>query len=95
MFSLHLKQNSGPSFGLLFDIDGVIVRGKNVIPTVPEAFRRLIDSEGKFRVPTVFVTNAGNALRHAKAHQLTEWLGIKVGLLKIPNITVCLFYIVC
>ena len=76
IFSL-LFQKSSP-FGLLFDIDGVLVRGKNVLPSVPECFQRLVDSNGNFRIPTVIVTNAGNALRSAKAEQLTQWLGVKV-----------------
>lgn len=66
------------NFGLLFDIDGVIVRGRKVLPFAPEAFRLLVDDKGKFRIPTVFVTNAGNSLRHNKALQLSEWLGIEV-----------------
>lgn len=69
---------SQPEFGLLFDIDGVIVRGKKVIKSVPESFQKLVDKNGTFRVPTVFVTNAGNALRHERANQLTDWLGVKV-----------------
>jgi len=76
---MHLSfQGAKPAFGLLFDIDGVIVRGKKVLPSALEAFRRLVDSEGKFRVPTVFVTNAGNAMRHDKAIQLSSWLGTEV-----------------
>ncbi|KAK2718176.1 haloacid dehalogenase-like hydrolase domain-containing 5 isoform X2 [Artemia franciscana] len=70
-------KNSMP-FGLLFDIDGVIVRGRQVLPTAIEAFRNLVDKTGKFKVPTVFVTNAGNNLRSQKAKQLSEWLNIKI-----------------
>lgn len=76
LFSL---QSDAPSFGLLFDIDGVIVRGKKIIPKVPETFKRLINSEGKFRIPTVFLTNAGNGLTEEKAKRLSEWLNIEVG----------------
>ncbi|XP_076752051.1 haloacid dehalogenase-like hydrolase domain-containing 5 [Xylocopa sonorina] len=72
----HLS--SKPKFGLLFDIDGVIVRGKNVLPPVPEAFKQLQGKDGKFRVPTVFVTNSGNALRSQKAADLTKWIGLEV-----------------
>ncbi|XP_033357123.1 haloacid dehalogenase-like hydrolase domain-containing 5 [Bombus vosnesenskii] len=72
----HLS--SKPKFGLLFDIDGVIVRGKNVLPPVPEAFKQLTGKDGKFRVPTVFVTNSGNALRSQKAADLSKWIGIEV-----------------
>lgn len=56
----------------------MIVRGKKVLPSALESFKRLVDSEGKFRVPTVFVTNAGNAMRHDKAKQLSSWLEIEV-----------------
>ncbi|XP_043477208.1 haloacid dehalogenase-like hydrolase domain-containing 5 [Leptopilina heterotoma] len=74
-----IKQLSSKSkFGLLFDIDGVIVRGKNVLPPVRESFSRLKGPDGKFRVPTVFVTNSGNALRSEKAADLTNWTGIEV-----------------
>ena len=72
----HLS--SKPKFGLLFDIDGVIVRGKNVLPTVPESFKQLQGKDGKFRVPTVFVTNNGNALRSQKAADLSKWIGYEV-----------------
>ncbi|XP_042214191.1 haloacid dehalogenase-like hydrolase domain-containing 5 [Homarus americanus] len=67
-----------PNFGLLFDIDGVIIRGKRILPTAPEAFNLLVDKSNKFCIPTVFVTNAGNALRSEKADQLSQWLGIEV-----------------
>ena len=39
---------------------------------------RLVDNSGKFRVPTVFVTNAGNTLRKKKAEQLSTWLGVEI-----------------
>ena len=70
-----------PQFGILFDIDGVLVRGKRVLNEAVEAFQKLSDGEGHLRVPAVFVTNAGNKLRQAKAKQLTEWLGVKVSTL--------------
>ncbi|KAK2583939.1 hypothetical protein KPH14_001200 [Odynerus spinipes] len=70
--------SSKPKFGLLFDIDGVIVRGRNVLPPVPEAFKKLNGEDGKFRVPTVFVTNSGNALRSQKAADLSKWIGFEV-----------------
>ncbi|KAH9381290.1 hypothetical protein HPB48_003271 [Haemaphysalis longicornis] len=65
-------------FGLLLDIDGVIVRGRKVISHAVKAFQKLIDSKGKFRVPTIFVTNAGNSRRQDKAHQLSQWLGVQI-----------------
>ncbi|XP_046835335.1 haloacid dehalogenase-like hydrolase domain-containing 5 [Vespa crabro] len=70
--------SSKPKFGLLFDIDGVIVRGKNVLPPVVESFKKLRGEDGKFRVPTVFVTNSGNALRSQKAADLSKWIGFEI-----------------
>lgn len=65
-------------FGFLFDIDGVIVRGKKLLPSAKDAFNMLVDDKGKFKVPVLFVTNAGNTLRQNKAKDLTNWLGIEV-----------------
>ena len=78
LHSLSSSPKHSPQFGIFFDIDGVIVRGKNVLPFAPHAFRRLVDTHGKFRVPTVFVTNACNTMRKTKADQLSKWLGVEV-----------------
>eukprot|EP00096_Caligus_rogercresseyi_P014463 TRINITY_DN697_c0_g3_i1.p1 TRINITY_DN697_c0_g3~~TRINITY_DN697_c0_g3_i1.p1 ORF type:complete len:393 (-),score=84.45 TRINITY_DN697_c0_g3_i1:524-1702(-) len=68
-----------PRFGLMFDIDGVLVRGKDVLPFAPKAFQKLVHPQtGAFRVPTVFVTNAGNSLRQSKADKLSEMLGVPI-----------------
>ncbi|NWI05829.1 HDHD5 hydrolase, partial [Tichodroma muraria] len=67
-----------PSFGFLFDIDGVLVRGKTPIPAARTAFRKLVNSQGQFLVPVVFVTNAGNCLRQNKADQLSHLLGVPI-----------------
>ncbi|NXC58670.1 HDHD5 hydrolase, partial [Aleadryas rufinucha] len=67
-----------PSFGFLFDIDGVLVRGKTPIPAARAAFRKLVNSQGQFLVPVVFVTNAGNCLRQKKADQLSHLLGVPI-----------------
>eukprot|EP00092_Neocalanus_flemingeri_P084066 GFUD01105576.1.p1 GENE.GFUD01105576.1~~GFUD01105576.1.p1 ORF type:complete len:393 (+),score=141.71 GFUD01105576.1:122-1300(+) len=76
---LSTSRPSSPSFGLMFDIDGVIVRGKSVLPSAPEAFHLLVDqSTGTWRVPTIFVTNAGNTLRQEKADKLSSWLNVPV-----------------
>ncbi|XP_076023058.1 haloacid dehalogenase-like hydrolase domain-containing 5 [Genypterus blacodes] len=67
-----------PSFGLLFDIDGVLVRGRMPIPAAKKAFEKLVDTQGQFVVPVVFVTNAGNCLRQKKADQLSHILGVPI-----------------
>ncbi|KAL6464814.1 hypothetical protein MHYP_G00271310 [Metynnis hypsauchen] len=71
-------EQSGPDFGLLFDIDGVLVRGRTPIPAAKKAFQKLVDSKGQFVVPVVFVTNAGNCLRQKKADQLSHILGVPI-----------------
>lgn len=75
---LRLFKQYEPGFGLLFDIDGVLVRGKTPIPAAKKAFQKLVDSNGQFIIPVVFVTNAGNCLRQKKADQLSHILGVPV-----------------
>ena len=65
-------------FGLIFDIDGVLVRGKTLLPATRECIKLITDVEGNFKVPTVFVTNAGNQLRSTKAAKLSNILGVCV-----------------
>lgn len=72
------KIKTQPTFGLLFDIDGVLVRGRMPIPAAKRAFEKLVDSQGQFVVPVVFVTNAGNCLRQTKADQLSHLLGVAI-----------------
>jgi len=70
---------SSSNFGLMFDIDGVIVRGRSVLPSAPKAFQMLWDEKtGDWRIPTIFITNASNSLRQDKADSLSKWLGIKI-----------------
>lgn len=67
-----------PEFGLMFDIDGVLVRGKTLLPQTKHCIRLITDEHGNFRVPTVFVTNAGNELRSTKAAKLSNFLGVYI-----------------
>uniref|UniRef100_A0A667YIG2 Haloacid dehalogenase like hydrolase domain containing 5 n=1 Tax=Myripristis murdjan TaxID=586833 RepID=A0A667YIG2_9TELE len=64
--------------GVLFDVDGVLVRGGSPIPAARRAFRKLLDSNNDFLLPVVFVTNAGNCLRQHKAAQLSHLLGVQI-----------------
>ncbi|XP_056138668.1 haloacid dehalogenase-like hydrolase domain-containing 5 isoform X2 [Lampris incognitus] len=76
--SLRKYSHSPKSFGLLFDIDGVLVRGRTPIPAAKQCFRNLVDRKGKYKVPVVFVTNAGNCMRQTKAEQLSHLLEVEV-----------------
>lgn len=77
-----------PSFGFLFDIDGVLVRGKTPIPAAKTAFQKLVNSQGQFLVPVVFVTNAGDCLRQKKADQLSHLLGVPVSSLNLTHLVI-------
>jgi len=81
--SAYGRHSSG--FGFLFDIDGVITRGRVLLPHSVRALKQLTNAGGKFVVPSVFVTNAGNSLQQTKAKQLSDWLGVEVCLLYFEN----------
>lgn len=75
----YRSYSQGPSpFGLLFDIDGVLVRGRTPIPAAKQCFKKLLDHNGKYKMPVVFVTNAGNCMRQAKAEFLSNLLEAEV-----------------
>ncbi len=60
--------------GIAFDIDGVLVRGRDPLPGAREALRLVRE----FSAPHVFLTNGGGCPESTKAEQLSEWLGVKV-----------------
>ncbi|XP_018543201.1 haloacid dehalogenase-like hydrolase domain-containing 5 [Lates calcarifer] len=64
--------------GILFDVDGVLLRGGSVIPAARQAFRKLLDQNNNFLFPVVFVTNAGSCQRHHKAQQLSHLLDVQI-----------------
>lgn len=77
--------------GVLFDVDGVLLRGGAVIPAARRAFRKLLDQNNNFLFPVVFVTNAGSCQRHHKAQQLSHLLEVQVGLTGGEQTGFCLF----
>ncbi|XP_023180347.1 haloacid dehalogenase-like hydrolase domain-containing 5 isoform X2 [Xiphophorus maculatus] len=64
--------------GVLFDVDGVLLRGGSVIPAARRALRKLMDQNQNFLFPVVFVTNAGSCPRHQKAQQLSHLLDVQI-----------------
>lgn len=77
--SLSVSPICPPQVGILFDVDGVLLRGGSVIPAARRAFRNLVDQNNNFRFPVVFVTNAGSCQRQHKAQQLSHLLEVQVG----------------
>uniref|UniRef100_A0A3Q0SAU7 Haloacid dehalogenase like hydrolase domain containing 5 n=1 Tax=Amphilophus citrinellus TaxID=61819 RepID=A0A3Q0SAU7_AMPCI len=64
--------------GVLFDVDGVLLRGGSVIPAARRAFGKLLDRNNNFLFPVIFVTNAGSCQRHHKAQQLSHLLDVQI-----------------
>ncbi|XAR60501.1 hypothetical protein NMG60_11033910 [Bertholletia excelsa] len=78
-FSQLRAPSTRPSFGIAFDIDGVILRGNNTIGGSPEALRRLYDeSSGTLRVPYVFLTNGGGVPESKRSAVLSRQLGVTI-----------------
>ncbi|WKY07124.1 hypothetical protein Q1695_006939 [Nippostrongylus brasiliensis] len=65
-------------FGIVLDIDGVLLRGRELLPRVKEAFNLITDESHRFAIPTVFLTNGTNCMRKEKAEKLSQHLGFKI-----------------
>ncbi|XP_006649887.1 uncharacterized protein YKR070W isoform X1 [Oryza brachyantha] len=79
----HRLSHSGaaparPSFGIAFDIDGVILRGRSPIGGSPQAIRRLYSEDGSLKIPFLFLTNGGGVPEHKRALELSEILGVNI-----------------
>ncbi|KAL0460254.1 UNVERIFIED_CONTAM: Mitogen-activated protein kinaseNTF6 [Sesamum latifolium] len=66
------------SFGIAFDIDGVILRGDTPIGGSPQALKRLYDDSGALRIPYVFLTNGGGVPESKRATELSKLLGVPI-----------------
>ncbi|KAJ6717760.1 HYDROLASE FAMILY PROTEIN / HAD-SUPERFAMILY PROTEIN [Salix purpurea] len=75
---LQSEQKRRSSFGIAFDIDGVLLRGKDPIGGSPQALRRLYGDSGNLNVPFLFLTNGGGIPESRRANELSELLGVKI-----------------
>ncbi|GKB70265.1 putative hydrolase family protein [Tanacetum coccineum] len=66
------------SFGIAFDIDGVILRGSNPIGNSPNALKRLYNHSGSLRIPYLFLTNGGGIPESRRAFDLSKLLGVTI-----------------
>lgn len=66
------------SFGLIVDIDGVLIRGARTIPGTVEGFKKLSDGSGNLKHPVVFLTNGSYRSELAKAEELSEKLKVNI-----------------
>uniref|UniRef100_A0A6N2M661 Uncharacterized protein n=1 Tax=Salix viminalis TaxID=40686 RepID=A0A6N2M661_SALVM len=84
-FSSLLESEQRSSFGIAFDIDGVILRGRDPIGGSPQAVRRLLKDSGNLNVPFLFLTNGGGVPESKRANELSEQLGVKI----LPSQSTC------
>ncbi|XP_066395094.1 mitochondrial hydrolase YKR070W-like isoform X3 [Miscanthus floridulus] len=77
-FSHSASAPARPSFGIAFDIDGVILRGRSPIGGTPRAIRRLYSEEGTLKIPFLFLTNGGGVPEHRRALELSQLLGVNI-----------------
>ncbi|KAG6477387.1 hypothetical protein ZIOFF_066641 [Zingiber officinale] len=88
-----------PSFGIAFDIDGVIIRGRTTIGGSSHALRRLYHADGiaihilallfypassrTLKVPFLFLTNGGGVPETKRSLELSELLGVPISPLQV------------
>ncbi|KAL8057512.1 hypothetical protein ABFX02_04G188800 [Erythranthe guttata] len=79
-FFSHLHSQPPPpaSFGIAFDIDGVILRGETPIGGSPQALKRLYDDSGNMSIPYVFLTNGGGVPETERAAELSKLLSVRI-----------------
>ncbi|XP_010253467.1 PREDICTED: uncharacterized protein YKR070W isoform X4 [Nelumbo nucifera] len=77
-FCQLLYRPERPSFGIAFDIDGVIIRGHTPIGGSQQALRRLYGDCGMLKIPFVFLTNGGGVPESKRASELSELLGVNI-----------------
>ena len=69
-----IMSNGLPEFGFVFDIDGVLIRGWDLLPNSKESLRKVHDSG----VPYLFVTNNGMDTEDERAKILSKQFDIPV-----------------
>ena len=75
----ELHESSLQKVGVIFDIDGVLVRGRRVIGSAREAISKL-----KYHnVPILYLTNAGCETEEHKARSLQDHIGVEVCSVKL------------
>ncbi|MQL97387.1 hypothetical protein Taro_030086 [Colocasia esculenta] len=74
----HDQTGDRPSFGIAFDIDGVILRGRTPIGGSPQALRSLYTDDGILKIPFLFLTNGGGVPESKRASELSRLLEVDI-----------------
>ncbi|XP_050385382.1 uncharacterized protein YKR070W isoform X2 [Argentina anserina] len=75
---IQCRPEPRPSFGIAFDIDGVILGGRAPIGGSPRALKKLYGDSGNLKIPFVFLTNGGGIPESRRAAELSEVLGVNI-----------------
>lgn len=69
----------GSSLAFVFDIDGVLVRGKRALPAAKRALA-ILDGNNRFgiKIPYILLTNGGGVSEATRCNELSEQLGIQI-----------------
>ncbi|KAI7888702.1 HAD-like domain-containing protein [Mucor mucedo] len=68
-----------PNYAFAFDIDGVLIKGKRLIPEATRALKMLNgDNSANRNIPFVLLTNGGGVTEEEKARQISEIVGVKI-----------------
>ncbi|KAF9476369.1 HAD-superfamily hydrolase [Pholiota conissans] len=70
---------ASPPLAFVFDIDGVLLRGPDVLPTARRAFN-ILEGNNPFqkKIPYILLTNGGGIAEHDRCHKLSAQLGIPI-----------------
>ncbi|CAH0474531.1 unnamed protein product [Peronospora belbahrii] len=83
IFSAYRRRYASSTFGVVFDVDGVLLRGKTPIPGAREVLVELKATN----IPFAIMTNGGGYAEDKKARQLERILG---GNVSIPTEFICM-----
>ena len=72
--ALSISSSSTSPLGFVFDIDGVLLRGKTALPRATASLLKL----NAARVPWILLTNGGGETEASKAAALTKILGLSI-----------------
>ncbi|KAG7998679.1 hypothetical protein I3843_01G269800 [Carya illinoinensis] len=78
LYSQLQSKHERSTFGIAFDIDGVVLRGRVPIGGSPQALRRLYGESGALKVPFIFLTNGGGIPESRRAIELSDLLGVYI-----------------
>lgn len=67
------------SLAFVFDIDGVLVRGKRALPAAKRALA-ILDGNNRFgiKIPYILLTNGGGVSEVTRCNELSEQLGVQI-----------------